>query len=171
MGMLGLTNSLAKEGAKHNVRVNYVVPVARSRMSARILPEPLLDILDPAQVAPIITYLSHENCTSTGCSFEVGGGWFSKVRIQRSAGLALGNRGRTATAEQVQEKIRAIGDFDIGATYPELPADTIKAIVQSTEDASNLSSEVDEVYAATKLSGGHSRLVMLKEAVQKHESM
>ena len=33
MGILGLTNTLAKEGDKNNIRVNCIVPVAASRMT------------------------------------------------------------------------------------------------------------------------------------------
>lgn len=79
MGILGLTNTLAKEGEKYNIAVNCVVPVAGSRMTETVLPPDMLKELKAEQVAPIVTYLAHDSSKISGTCFEVGGGWYSQV--------------------------------------------------------------------------------------------
>ncbi len=81
MGILGLTNTLAKEGEKHNITVNCVVPVAGSRMTETVLSADMLKELKAEHVAPIVTYLAHDSSKVTGTCFEVGGGWYSQVKL------------------------------------------------------------------------------------------
>jgi multifunctional beta-oxidation protein len=108
MAILGLTNTLAIEGVilvmscnvamfnlfylhfihpptntqeKHDIRVNCVVPVAGSRMTETVLSPEMLKLLDPQHIVPIVAYLSHESTEATGSCFEVGGGWYSQVRV------------------------------------------------------------------------------------------
>jgi len=38
MGILGLTQTLALEGAKHGITANVVVPIAESKMTETVLP-------------------------------------------------------------------------------------------------------------------------------------
>lgn len=45
------------------------------------------DDLSPKYVAPFVGYLCHESCKETGGVFEVMGGYISKVRWERSAGV------------------------------------------------------------------------------------
>jgi NAD(P)-dependent dehydrogenase (short-subunit alcohol dehydrogenase family) len=55
MAILGLTSSLAKEGEKHNILVNCVVPIAKSRMTATTgLPNEVLDRIEPEHVASMV---------------------------------------------------------------------------------------------------------------------
>lgn len=60
--------------------VNCVVPVAKSKMTENLLSPEILSLLEPGQVAPIVTMLVHESSKHNGECFEVGGGWFSKVK-------------------------------------------------------------------------------------------
>ncbi|NIR61192.1 MAG: SDR family NAD(P)-dependent oxidoreductase, partial [Gammaproteobacteria bacterium] len=54
MGLVGLSNVLAVEGAKYNIKVNVIAPIARTRMTEDLLGE-LIDALDPACVTPLVT--------------------------------------------------------------------------------------------------------------------
>ena len=47
MGLVGLTRVLAIEGAKNNIKVNAIAPVARTRMTEELLGD-FGDKLDPA---------------------------------------------------------------------------------------------------------------------------
>jgi multifunctional beta-oxidation protein len=38
MAMTGFTKSLAREGAKYNIHVNVIAPIAASQMTATIMP-------------------------------------------------------------------------------------------------------------------------------------
>ncbi|MEN8113117.1 MAG: SDR family NAD(P)-dependent oxidoreductase [Actinomycetota bacterium] len=77
-GLVGLMNALKLEGAKHDVLVNAVAPIAHTRMTEEILGEKA-DKFDPASVAPVVAYLSSEENENTGELWSVGGGSVSRV--------------------------------------------------------------------------------------------
>ena len=108
MGILGFTNSLAIEGLKHNVLVNCVVPIADSQMTETVLSVEVRESIHPSHIVPMVLSLSHETCTTTGSTFEVGGGFYSKVSIERSRGVVLGNKDSFATVESVAENMLRI---------------------------------------------------------------
>jgi len=127
MGIVGLTQTLALEGEKHNIRANVVVPIAESAMTKTVLPEALLAMLEPEHISALVSYLCHDNCDVNGKIFECGGGWYSQVRWQRSAGVRLGRAGEPASAEAVHEAIHRIQDFDAsGHSFPTAAADALK---------------------------------------------
>lgn len=129
MGILGLSNTLAKEGAKSNIHVNCVVPVAASRMTESLIPPKILDMLEPRHVAPIVAYLSSESCEGTGGVYEVGGGWFSKIRWQRTAGVNLCSDSSPASIEDIADNFDAICDFSDNTTFPSDPSEAIQAMM------------------------------------------
>src|SRR4030095_15711258 len=61
MGLVGLTRVLAIEGAKSNIKVNAIAPVAFTRMTEDIL-GPVADRLLPEMVTPVVAFLAHESC-------------------------------------------------------------------------------------------------------------
>lgn len=75
MGLIGLSNTLALEGAKHNIYCNALVPTAGSRLTETILPTELVEALKPEYVTPLAIYLAHESCKESGKVFEAGAGW------------------------------------------------------------------------------------------------
>ena len=89
MAVVGLSNTLAREGAKKNIHVNVIAPSAASRMTEDVLPPDVLALLKPEYVAPIVAYLCHESCTANGGIYEMGGGYYSALRWQRSQGVFL----------------------------------------------------------------------------------
>lgn len=123
---------------KHNIRVNCVVPVATSRMTADVLPPSMQPLLDPVHVVPLVTYLASDACERSGQCYEVGGGWYSQVRIQRSRGVRLQNA--NANAEGIASSLDAIEDFSIDPTYPTTPADALKAILAPSTPTTDSSS-------------------------------
>lgn len=131
MAIIGLTNTLAKEGSKHNINVNCIAPIAASKMTENLLPPALLDMLRPEHVSSLVSYLSHESCTTNGQIFEAGGGWFAGVRWQRSSGVALGNNDSPPTAELVRDHFDKIVDYSVGAKYPTDNVDGFKDIMQA----------------------------------------
>jgi len=137
MGIIGLTSTLAKEGDKHNIKVNCVVPIAASRMTATVLPSEVLELLDPKHIAPLVTLLSHESSNTTGTIFEVGGGWYSKVRLQRSKGVKLGSNNQPCSAEDIADNLDNICDFERPSpTYPTNSADALQSMMESTLETS-----------------------------------
>ncbi|KAK4337238.1 hypothetical protein RND71_043543 [Anisodus tanguticus] len=86
LGLLGLSNTLAVEGSKYNIFSNTIVPVAASRLTQDILPPNIYDQLQPKYVAPLVTWLCHEDNQENGSCFEVAGGFIGKYRLQRIFG-------------------------------------------------------------------------------------
>lgn len=80
LGLVGLINSLALEGAKYNIHANAVAPIAATRMTEDILPKEVLEKLTPEYVAPVVTYLCTEENPNSASVFVVGGGKVQRVR-------------------------------------------------------------------------------------------
>lgn len=135
LGIVGLTKTLALEGARGNVRINCVAPLAASRMTATVLPKDLIDQLKPEYVAPVVAYLCHEDCTETGELYELGLGWISKLRWQRTKGAVLPLDG--FTPEAVQEAWPTVSSWE-GAEVPKGISDTLGKIMERAKKQSKL---------------------------------
>ncbi len=110
LALVGFSNTLAIEGEKKNIRVNAVAPIAASRLTETILPKDVLENLKPEHVTPLVAWLAHDECTETGGLFEVGGGYFGKLRWERTEGQ-LFKLGREITPEAVRGAWDAVTDW------------------------------------------------------------
>ncbi|MFO0665055.1 MAG: SDR family NAD(P)-dependent oxidoreductase [Polyangiaceae bacterium] len=116
LALVGLANTLAVEGAKKNVLSNVIAPIAGSRLTETILPKDIIDALKPELVSPLAAYLCHESCSENGGLFEVGGGYFGKLRWERSEGKTF-KLGRAIAPETVRDAWGSIAGFE-KATHP-----------------------------------------------------
>ena len=89
LGLVGLINTLAIEGAKHGILANAVAPMAATRMTTDVAPPELLEKLPPAQVAPVVGYLLSEQCTDSGSVYVVGGGHIQRVAQFQNKGVSF----------------------------------------------------------------------------------
>jgi NAD(P)-dependent dehydrogenase (short-subunit alcohol dehydrogenase family) len=89
LGLVGLINTLAVEGAKYGILANAVAPMAATRMTTDVAPPELLDKLPPAQVAPVVGYLLSEQCTDSGSVYIVGGGNIQRVAQFQNKGVSF----------------------------------------------------------------------------------
>ena len=110
LGLHGLAQTLAIEGAKRNIVVNTIAPIAGSRLTATILPAPVLEQLKPEFVTPLVVKLCHDSHHDSGGLYEVGAGWAGKLRWQRSRGHGF-STATALTAEQIAAHWENIADF------------------------------------------------------------
>jgi NAD(P)-dependent dehydrogenase (short-subunit alcohol dehydrogenase family) len=86
MGLVGLMNVLKLEGAKYDIKVNTIAPIAGTRMTRELLGDGA-ERFDPGLVAPVAAFLCSEECDLTGELWSVGGGSVSRVFVGLTPGL------------------------------------------------------------------------------------
>lgn len=88
--MLGLMNVLKQEGAKYNVNVNTVAPVAGTRLTQTVMPQEMVDKLKPELVSPAVVYMASKECDDSGLIIEAGAGNFNRATIVKGPGVQPG---------------------------------------------------------------------------------
>ncbi|GFG71624.1 SDR family NAD(P)-dependent oxidoreductase [Mycolicibacter senuensis] len=91
LGLVGMINTLAIEGAKYNIKANAIAPIAATRMTEDILPPEVLEKLKPEYVAPVVAYLCTEELAETGSVFIAGGGKVQRAALFENAGANFEN--------------------------------------------------------------------------------
>jgi NAD(P)-dependent dehydrogenase (short-subunit alcohol dehydrogenase family) len=89
LGLVGLINTLAQEGAKYNIKANAVAPIAATRMTEDILPAEVLQKLTPEFVAPVVAYLCTEEVPDTASVFIAGGGKVHRAALFQNEGATF----------------------------------------------------------------------------------
>ena len=113
MGIVGLTNVLAIEGAKYNIKVNVIAPTAYTRMTEALLGEEYGKLFSAELVTPMVTYLASEACEPTHEIFGVAAGRFARIGIITHEGYV----NTEATAEDIASNIEEIRTITDGS-YP-----------------------------------------------------
>jgi NAD(P)-dependent dehydrogenase (short-subunit alcohol dehydrogenase family) len=86
-GIDGLMSALRLECERWGVRVNAVAPMARTRMSGDDLYAELPnEAIGPEHVAPVVTYLSSDECSVNGEIWSVGAGSVARIFTGRTPG-------------------------------------------------------------------------------------
>jgi NAD(P)-dependent dehydrogenase (short-subunit alcohol dehydrogenase family) len=129
MGLVGFTNVLAIEGRKHNIKANAIAPIARTRMTEELM-GPLADALDPSEVAPLVSYLAHEDCPVSGETFSVGGGRVARFFV----GLTRGWCAPGHSMEDIRDNWDDIENQD-GYLVPEGTADEFRLLAKMIQEA------------------------------------
>jgi NAD(P)-dependent dehydrogenase (short-subunit alcohol dehydrogenase family) len=114
MALVGLMQTLALEGEKHNIRVNALAPTAATDMTVGLMPEPVLALLSPEAVTPALLYLACDDAP-TRAIVCAGAGSFEAAQITLTQGVHLAAASRTA--EEVAAQFAVINDRD-GSTVP-----------------------------------------------------
>jgi len=104
LGLVGFMNTLKLEGAKDNIKVNAICPVAATRMTENLMPPQMLEMLKPEYVTPGVVFLASEDAP-TGMILTAGAGIFSAAQIIESSGINLGHGADADTVAQYWSKI------------------------------------------------------------------
>ena len=105
---------VAKELARYEVRSNCIAPAARTRLTLATpgledimtVPEGAFDVWDPANVSPLVAYLSTADCPFTGETFFVQGGVVKRVQSWTMAETV--ERSEMWTVEALGEALSAL---------------------------------------------------------------
>jgi len=115
MGLVGLMQTLALEGAKHDIRVNCIAPTAATQMMEGILPDAQLAMLRPELVSPAVLALVSE-AAPTRAIVCAGAGGFELANITLTQGIHLA--GPLPSAEALLARWAQIADRN-GELVPE----------------------------------------------------
>lgn len=129
MGIVGLTNVLAIEGAKNNIKVNVIAPTAYTRMTEALLPDDVGELFRPELVSPMVIYLASEACEPSHEIYGVAAGRFARIGIITHNGYV----NTSATAEDVANNIEEIRNIENGI-YPLSNEDELMIIQQAIQN-------------------------------------
>jgi NAD(P)-dependent dehydrogenase (short-subunit alcohol dehydrogenase family) len=125
LGLAGFTKSLYLEGAKNNIKVNTLAPIAATRMTEDILPPEAFKAFDPVNVVPAALFLVSDDAP-TNQIVGAGGGFFHTANVTMTRGIALAEGDRTP--ESVAANWAQISDRT-GETVPKSGAEQSMAAI------------------------------------------
>jgi NAD(P)-dependent dehydrogenase (short-subunit alcohol dehydrogenase family) len=128
MGLVGLMNVLAQEGAKANITSNVIAPIALTRMTEGIM-DGLGLKLDPEYVTAMVCYLASEQCELSHEIFSVGAGRYARVFVGLCEGWA-DTEAESLSADDVAAHIDQIRDPE-GYVIPGSAADEMMAAMKN----------------------------------------
>ena len=100
MALAGLMQTLSIEGEKYGIRVNCLAPTAATRMTEGLMPQAVLDALEPQAVSPAMLVMASEDAPNRTI-LCAGAGSFEVAHITLTQGIHLG------TGNDVPERLAA----------------------------------------------------------------
>ena len=81
-------NTLKAEGAKYDIRVNALAPVAHTRMTDELFPDEAKALMQPEEVTPGVVFLVSDDAPS-GVILAAGAGGYAVAKIYETDGIWL----------------------------------------------------------------------------------
>jgi len=113
LSLVGFMNSLKLEGAKDNIKVNAICPVAATRMTEALMPPAVLEMLKPEFVSPAVAYLASEDAP-TGTIMTAAAGVFAVAQLVETDGV---NLGQGTSADDIAAHFKEIADWSSAKHY------------------------------------------------------
>lgn len=116
-GLIGLSHTIAHEGAPYGVTCNAIIPSAVTRLSEGRDTSSFPDTMTPDTVAPAVAWLVHENCKSTGEIYVMLAGRVARAFVAETVGAFRKHWTIEQVAEQLDE-IESAKTLKIFQPYP-----------------------------------------------------
>ncbi|MFW5988829.1 MAG: SDR family NAD(P)-dependent oxidoreductase, partial [Desulfosudaceae bacterium] len=121
MALVGFMNTLKIEGAKYDVKVNTIAPIAASRLTEDIMPPDIFEKMDPEFVSAMALYLCSERCPVNGSIYNAGMGFFNRAGLVTGPGAVLdGGDKDFPSAEDIRDNFTRISSLKNGREYWQL---------------------------------------------------
>jgi NAD(P)-dependent dehydrogenase (short-subunit alcohol dehydrogenase family) len=143
--VIGLTRTLAIEGAPMGITANAVMPSAYTRLTAQVPNEPLRQFLEerfPAsRVAPFVAWLAHERTHVNGETFTVGAGRAARVAFVVGEGAQVAEDSPEAWAAAAGQ----VMSLDNGATPASMMQELCFSLRCLGPDGASMADALDNV--------------------------
>jgi NAD(P)-dependent dehydrogenase (short-subunit alcohol dehydrogenase family)/acyl dehydratase/putative sterol carrier protein len=133
MGLVGLMNTLKLEGAKYNILVNTVAPLAVTRLTEDVLPPDFAEKLQPEFVTPLVLYLCSEQCPASGGIYSAGMGHYSRAAVLSGHGAWLAEGDEVPPPEAIAANWQQILSLEGAQTYPDANAALMDMLTKKQE--------------------------------------
>jgi NAD(P)-dependent dehydrogenase (short-subunit alcohol dehydrogenase family) len=119
-GLIGLSNVIAIEGARHGVLSNNVLPVGYSRMVTESvgerrltkLEETLFGMIEPERVVPMVVYFASRACEVSHHNVSAAAGRYARAFMGLTEGWLSDRAEPPATVEQIADHYAEIASTD-----------------------------------------------------------
>ena len=129
LSLVGFMNSLKLEGAKDNIKVNAICPVAATRMTEALMPPAVLEMLKPEFVSPAVAYLASADAP-TGVIMTAAAGVFAAAQLVETDGV---NLGQGASADDIAAHFKDIADWSTAKHYGQGGEQSAKFLARAQE--------------------------------------
>jgi len=104
MAVVGFMNTLKLEGARNNITINALAPLAATRIAE---PSGIFNTYDPELVTPeavaaMVSYLVSEACTDSGNILSATAGYYSRIQVMEGEGVRVDPH-QTMTPEKIAD--------------------------------------------------------------------
>jgi len=130
LGIVGFMNTLKLEGAKYNINVNTVAPIAATRLTEGLFPPDIGKQLKPEFIAPLVVFLCSEECRVSGRIYDAGMSGFRRTGILTGKTVVLAKGDRVPLPEEVKNRMAEIASLD-GAEEFENATNMFGAVIEA----------------------------------------